>query len=284
MSSYCAVRHPSLSSKSRQGTVGWRTVEAVANQVLGRHKKSENASVIAVRTQLEMRSQPGTITSSDVWLRRFVDRCQTLSGQLTPVPAPTLRSSLEVLVSDALPPTLSKPQLLIVQATFIKVVLRMTRMGIIEDSEVIGILNAAITSEDSLSLMAALRREVRKIVTKASDLEFDDRRHREPRVSRALEIITERFRNPNLSVGQVAAELRVSRWYLTRLLRRETGQTFQLHLHRMRVDLARVLLHDPTLSVKEVAFMVGYRSTTQLDRHFRQICGTTPTEYRLVQS
>lgn len=221
-------------------------------------------------------------TSNDRWLRRFVDQSQALLVQLTMVPPETSLSSFEALIGDTLPPPLSRPQLLILQATVIKVVLGMARTAIVQDSEVVGILNAVVNSEDSVSLIAALGREVRKRATKAPDPEVD-RRHREPRVSRAQEIIMERFRNPNLSVDEVATELRLSRWYLARLLRRETGQTFQFHLHRTRVQVAQVLLHDPTLSIKEVAFMVGYRSTTQLDRHFRRICGTTPKAYRLLQ-
>jgi YesN/AraC family two-component response regulator len=101
------------------------------------------------------------------------------------------------------------------------------------------------------------------------------------RVYAALAAIRQRFGDPSLRCGAIAAELGISGYYLARLLKIETGKTFLHHLHRQRVAEAERLLCTTSLSIKEIAFQVGFASNTaRLDAYFRRFHRTTPTNFR----
>lgn len=64
------------------------------------------------------------------------------------------------------------------------------------------------------------------------------------------------------------------------VVKRHTGHTILWHLHEVRTSRAAELLSRPELSVKEISAAVGYRSTSALDRRFRQYFLASPTIYR----
>jgi AraC-like DNA-binding protein len=99
-------------------------------------------------------------------------------------------------------------------------------------------------------------------------------------VAGALRFIGVRFCDVALNLNVVASHVGASPCHLSRLLKTHTGDGFLRHVHQRRVSAARRLLADSQLSVKEIAAAVGYRSVTQLDRHFRRLCGSTPASAR----
>jgi AraC-like DNA-binding protein len=103
------------------------------------------------------------------------------------------------------------------------------------------------------------------------------------RARRAMTVIRSRCTDPNLDAAAVAFEVRVSQRSLCMLLRAHFGVGFRTALRRARVTASHELLQQSTLSVKEIAFRVGYTSTSQFDRDFRRDCGTTPGQYRSAQ-
>jgi AraC-like DNA-binding protein len=80
----------------------------------------------------------------------------------------------------------------------------------------------------------------------------------------------------------VASRLHVTHWHLARVLRRTTGHSFLQHLHHRRIVAASHLLVAATapLSIKEIAYDVGYSNTRELDRRFRKATGMCPSEFR----
>jgi len=99
-------------------------------------------------------------------------------------------------------------------------------------------------------------------------------------VERALRVIDARFADADLHLNAIADDVGMSSSHLSRLLKTHTGHGFVLHVHQRRVSAARRLLTGSSLSVKEVAASVGYRSVTQLDRQFKRFCGFTPVSTR----
>jgi AraC-like DNA-binding protein len=97
---------------------------------------------------------------------------------------------------------------------------------------------------------------------------------------RVLTIIDAAHRDAELTLHHVATAAQLSVSYISRLLNRHLGCGFRTHLNRLRIVSAQRLLEDHTLSVKQVAASVGYRSTSEFDRHFRRLCGTTPAAFR----
>lgn len=67
---------------------------------------------------------------------------------------------------------------------------------------------------------------------------------------------------------------------LTRRFRELTGLTVKEYAHRVKLEVAQGLLHDPLLSVEAVAHRCGFRDARQLRRLWKQTHGTTPGAWR----
>lgn len=68
--------------------------------------------------------------------------------------------------------------------------------------------------------------------------------------------------------------------YLGHLFKEETGINFSDYVIAQRLEKAKQLLQDPKMKVYEVADRVGYRSLPYFSRHFKEVFGMTPGEYR----
>ena len=106
----------------------------------------------------------------------------------------------------------------------------------------------------------------------------------DPRVARALAAIDRCALDAAFRLRDVASELGVSACRLTQLLKAETGHTFGAHVQTRRIAQACVLLSESELSIKEIAYRVGYQSTTQLDRQFKQHTSLLPSAYRRARA
>lgn len=82
------------------------------------------------------------------------------------------------------------------------------------------------------------------------------------------------------SAGEIARQLDFSRSRLTRLVRRETGLRFVELIHRARVRAAVAMLLKTDSQIKAIAYRVGYRRPSQLDKYFRRFIGRTPSDYK----
>ena len=99
-------------------------------------------------------------------------------------------------------------------------------------------------------------------------------------VARVLAIIEERAGDATLSRKTIARELGVSSSLLAHAVKRWTGFTITQHICRVRLATAEALLLDPTRSIKQVAFVTGFRSPSTFDRWFLNTHHTTPRDWR----
>ena len=80
---------------------------------------------------------------------------------------------------------------------------------------------------------------------------------------------------------EMAADLAgFSKYHFSRLFRQYTDSSFYKYLNQKRIDYARTLLADPSLTVIEVALQSGFQSLSAFLRMFKQMNGCTPTEFR----
>lgn len=98
-------------------------------------------------------------------------------------------------------------------------------------------------------------------------------------VSKALEIMKNNY-TKDLSLKDVSDELYISTWYLSKLLKKETGSTFIDILNTIRIEEAKKLLLDPKFKVYEIASRVGYVDTAYFTRLFKKVTGMAPLEYK----
>jgi AraC-like DNA-binding protein len=63
-------------------------------------------------------------------------------------------------------------------------------------------------------------------------------------------------------------------------MKKATGVTFSEYLSRARLERAKSLLLDPNVRVSEAAFEAGFQSLTHFNRVFKNLIGTSPSEFR----
>ena len=81
-------------------------------------------------------------------------------------------------------------------------------------------------------------------------------------------------------VEEVADELRMSPRYLSDTLKAETGKTAIDHIHLYLIDEAKNLLLDPSVSISETAYKLGFEYPQYFSRLFKKKVGLSPTDYR----
>lgn len=91
------------------------------------------------------------------------------------------------------------------------------------------------------------------------------------------------LQNPAKRLDTICKELRVDRHTALRALRQFSGVSFRELQRRALVDKAtRYLIEFPSLSLKEIASIVGYGSEATFSHFIKRALGVAPREYRLL--
>ena len=85
----------------------------------------------------------------------------------------------------------------------------------------------------------------------------------------------------NLPLDLLAERANLSPYYFIRLFKRETGYTPHEYLILVRINTAKFYLKTTNLSVKDIAYSVGFSSESSFCTSFKKMEGCTPNEYRL---
>ena len=103
---------------------------------------------------------------------------------------------------------------------------------------------------------------------------------RDQRVKRILKECGEKYAHVDLELNALAGEVRLSKWRMARLFKKEIGIGLKTHLRLVRLLKATDLLGGTFLSMDEIAAEVGYKQLTRFDLHFQAAFQMTPGEYR----
>ena len=211
-------------------------------------------------------------------LASFINRCQTagLSASRTVDAGAALRQ-LQVLSHEI--PSIDEPagQLLLNHA-LVHVCLQAASAlkGSLAIHEITASLAALVGAPDHSSLVGAYRRALLAI----GDSSAPETATGDARITNALRVMRSEHANADLRLDHVAKRVSLSKWHLNRLLVRHTGHGFLHHIREIRLSHARRLLSGTTLTIKEIAFAVGYKYVNELDRHFMAKHALTPSKYR----
>lgn len=89
------------------------------------------------------------------------------------------------------------------------------------------------------------------------------------------------FRNKDLRIADVAAELCTNTTYLSTCLNGELNTTFPAFVTGYRIRYAQELMRkDPTMLMSQVADASGFTNEKTFLRSFKAICGVTPSEWK----
>ena len=98
-------------------------------------------------------------------------------------------------------------------------------------------------------------------------------------IGRTREIIRTELKGGNPAIESVAHQLAMSPRTLQRKLR-EHDTSHQQLLDDLRKNLARRYLDEPSMSIGEVAYLLGFSESSAFHRAFKRWTGQTPSEYR----
>ncbi len=98
-------------------------------------------------------------------------------------------------------------------------------------------------------------------------------------LSDALNYIRNNYKN-NLTLDNVAQQVYISPYYLSHLFKEELGITFVEYLTRVRIDEAKKLLKEDSLSIVAIASEVGYEDASYFSKVFKKSVGIPPNQFR----
>ncbi|SFA92850.1 transcriptional regulator, AraC family [Cohnella sp. OV330] len=125
--------------------------------------------------------------------------------------------------------------------------------------------------------------EMVQLLTPALDRSLDERLSGRSMTDAVKQEVKRNLASGRLDVRAVAKSLGVSDRTLQRRLEGE-GTGFKQLLAQARREQACAYLADPSLSMKEVAFLIGYKDQNSFFRAFRRWEGRTPTCWRADHS
>ncbi|MCU4157021.1 AraC family transcriptional regulator [Carboxylicivirga sp. A043] len=71
--------------------------------------------------------------------------------------------------------------------------------------------------------------------------------------------------------------------YLSKLFSSVEGQTIEQYIIRQKIERAKELMVYNELSLKEIAWQLGYSSVQHLSNQFKKITGLTPSHFRQLK-
>lgn len=104
----------------------------------------------------------------------------------------------------------------------------------------------------------------------------------DPLIAGILEITEERFREPELSLAEIARSMNYNAKYLSHYFRKKMDVGYSAYLKTLRIRYAVTLLEQGITSVKNVALLSGFSDPLYFSTVFKSVLGVSPSEYRAV--
>jgi AraC family transcriptional regulator len=86
--------------------------------------------------------------------------------------------------------------------------------------------------------------------------------------------------NRSLTIDQISSQCGISAAHLRRSFKNSTGETLHHYVTNLRLRKAQSLLAESDLPLKEVAFRLGFASSSTFSSTFRKLTGCTPSDFR----
>jgi two-component system response regulator YesN len=99
---------------------------------------------------------------------------------------------------------------------------------------------------------------------------------------KTLDLIGGRIQDPP-QLCELACLAGLSRTYFSPVFKEVVGMGLQDYLICARINKAKDLLGDINLTIKKIAYEVGFRDPNHFSRTFKKKTGATPTDWRLAK-
>ena len=84
----------------------------------------------------------------------------------------------------------------------------------------------------------------------------------------------------DISLEAIGREVGLSPIYISKIFKEQLGINYIHFLTECRIEKAKKLMRDPSKSLKEITFEVGYHDPNYFSKVFKKICHSSPKEYR----
>ena len=98
-------------------------------------------------------------------------------------------------------------------------------------------------------------------------------------IQKAIRYMEEHY-HQKIYLEDVAKTIGISKYYLSNLFKKVKGVNFSAYLNEYRVEQAKVLLKNPSLSTAEISERVGFGEPKYLSKLFKKYTGETISEHR----
>ena len=99
------------------------------------------------------------------------------------------------------------------------------------------------------------------------------------RIKQVLDYISQNI-NEDISVEQICQQICLSRGYFIALFKNTMGISPQQYVSKIKVERAQLLLLTTPLSIKQIAYELGFVDHSYFTRLFHKVTGFTPQQYR----
>ncbi len=113
-----------------------------------------------------------------------------------------------------------------------------------------------------------------------SNIEFDGQKYHGDKDILAVQEMLEQNYGKAISIETLAEEFNMSPRNLSRRFKQATGESPSQYLQRLRLEAAKELLHNPSISISEIAYQVGYDDLSYFSKLFNRHTGSLPQAYR----
>lgn len=137
-----------------------------------------------------------------------------------------------------------------------------------------------LTELSSLTTFEELCRWIIKVLDAFLDTVYETKNVKNAKIlSEAMNYIRQNY-SSDLTLEVVANTIYISPYYLSHLFKEELNITFVEYLTMVRIEEAKKLLADPSLSILAVASEVGYEDASYFSKVFKKVTGLSPNQYR----
>ena len=82
-----------------------------------------------------------------------------------------------------------------------------------------------------------------------------------------------------ISLDEIAKLSGYSKYHFCRIFKRLSEKTVIEYINTIRIEKAKELLKDSTLTIMEISYEVGFSHICHFNRNFKRIVGVTPSAY-----
>ena len=129
-------------------------------------------------------------------------------------------------------------------------------------------------------LMSTVLKSVVISVVREARISKEDRNRGDASLTRDIIQYIQSNYNKELSYDLLADRFHMNPVYINRVFKKNTGVSLHVFLVNYRITTAMEIMRSGSMSVKEIAAMVGFSDLPHFTKTFKRITGITPGRYR----